>query len=347
MADSNFLDANQIDDIKNSSLELTVERYIQYYASSNSHTSRAKQLDLGHFLKFLAKLKGYSTPEKLKVSDWDTSSVQRFVDSSLAKGEAPATVARRLATLKHMGRTLAETIPGFINPAREVRTPKMNILRPQSLQLEEIIEVKKRAMERLSEKNNFTRLRNETLFYTLLSTGLRADEVRLLKLSQIDDNLEWIHNVRTKGRRYRNVYITSDLRPVLMQYLEEREAKLLQVYKKLTRSESRALPVFISLYGAKVGEHDTFYMGAKSIWRAINELSTSVSLHPHLLRHSFAMELLKNSTDIRLVSQALGHSDVRTTMRYTERREDEIAQALEASSKKSKIKAAEIEKQME
>ena len=61
-------------------------------------------------------------------------------------------------------------------------------------------------------------------------------------------------------------------------------------------------------------------MGAKSIWRAIHELSGELHLHPHLLRHSYAIDLLHTSKDIRAVAQALGHSDVRVTMRYAERK---------------------------
>ncbi|MGI6524486.1 MAG: tyrosine-type recombinase/integrase [Bdellovibrionota bacterium] len=331
MSGFDFLQGISYNDVKVASLENTIESYIRYYASGNGHTARAKQLDLSHFMTFLTRLRGYTSPDKLKVSDWDASSVQRFVDDSLSKGEAPATVARRLATLKHMGRTLSETIPGFINPAREVKTPKTRVLRPKSLLREEIVAIREKAQARLEEKKSFTRLRNEILFLLLLDTGLRADEVRLLKLSQIDESLEWIHNVRTKGRQYRNVYITSEMRPLLTQYLKAREEKLLQLYKKLTPAESRSLPLFISVYKAVPNKPESFFMGAKTIWRAINELSTTTQLHPHLLRHSFAMDLLNHSTDIRLVAQALGHSDIRTTMRYTERREEEIAQALEAS----------------
>ena len=74
-------------------------------------------------------------------------------------------------------------------------------------------------------------------------------------------------------------------------------------------------------------------MGAKTLWRAINEFSSEVALHPHLLRHTFAMDLLDSSKDIRLVSQALGHGDVKITMRYTERSDIEVAKAIEKKKK--------------
>ncbi len=317
----------------NSSLTTTVDSYLAYYASSNSHTSRAKRLDLNHFLEFLANLRGLSKVSKLKLNDWDFSSVQRFVDDCLNKGESPATVARRLATLKHMGRTLSDKVPNFINPAKEVKNPKVIPGRPKALTKKEVKTVKSNAKNIANKKQNFKSLRNKTIFDFIIDTGLRAEEVRILKMGQIDEDLEWIKNVRTKGRRYRNVYITSKMRPTLETYLEERKKKLMTIYGKLSAKENKALPVFISIYKAVPGKQDSFFMGAKSLWRAINELSTDTSLHPHLLRHSYAIDLLDSSNDIRLVAQALGHSDVRITMRYTERKDQEVAKALEKSRK--------------
>lgn len=321
-------------EITNSSLLAVVDSYIRYYAQGSGHTARAKRLDLDRFLVFLGTFRGYSKPTKLRVSDWDHSAVQRFVDDLLQQGEAPATVARRLATIKHMGRTVSEKIAGFINPAKDVKTPKIKMAKPKALSTSEVATIREHANQLQQYKKSFKNLRNQTIFEFLIDTGLRAEEVRLLTIAQLDDNLEWVKNVRTKGRRYRNVYITSAIRPALQHYLEARQVKLLTYYKQLTHRENRRLPLFISTYGAVPGKPETFFMGPKSIWRAINELSADTSLHPHLLRHSYAIDLLDSSKDIRLVAQALGHSDVRITMRYTEREDEEVALALERSRAK-------------
>jgi site-specific recombinase XerD len=228
-----------------------------------------------------------------------------------------------------MGRTLAEKIPGFINPSREVRAPKIQTTKPKSLTTSEVSQVRKVAKKRLGEKGSFIRKRNAMILEFLLETGLRAEEVRLVRLSQLDDKLEWIKNVRTKGRRFRNVYINSKLRKSLLSYLEERELELKRLIKKVPQKLNRSLPLFISCYNFKPTEPDSFLMGAKTIWRAVHELSADTELHPHLLRHSFAIDLLDHSSDVRLVAQALGHSDVRTTMRYTERRDEDVARAIE------------------
>lgn len=324
--------------IQNSAFLNVVDSYIRYYAAGSSHTSRAKRLDLEKFVEHLTKFHALSKSEKLKVKHWDYSAVQRFVEDLLSGGEAPATVARRLATVKHMGRTLAEKARDFINPAKDVKPPLIKPPRPKAIDEKEVEKVRKVASRRFEDKDSFIRLRNQTLFEFMLDTGLRADEVRLLKLSQLDDKLEWIENVRTKGKRFRNVYITSEMRPKLAYYLEARDKKLKQFYQKLSPAKNKILPVFISTYGATAGKAETFLMGAKTIWRAVNELTAETALHPHLLRHSYALDLLESTGDLRIVAQALGHSDIRTTMRYTERRDQEIAEALEASRKRKKIR---------
>jgi integrase/recombinase XerC len=313
-----------------------VREYIRLYAEGVSHTARAKQLDTDKFMLFLKRYRRAQDIDQLRVADWDFSATQRFVDESLKSGEAPATVSRRLATLKHMGRVLAERLPGFINPAREVRPPKQQPTRPQSISDDEVGAIKQRARERSSQNANFAALRNETLLTLFLDTGLRADEMRSIRMSQIAPCLTWIKQVRTKGRQFRNVYITEQMRNLLQMYLKARKTELERFFPTLSPQVDGKLPLFISGFKASPADPKSFEMGAKSIWRIIRSFSVDTKLHPHLLRHTFATDLLEVSRDIRLVAQALGHSDVRITMRYTERGDEEVAQALEKARNKGK-----------
>lgn len=310
-------------------LGAVIREYIRSYASAGTHTAKAKQLDTDKFLNFLCRLKRATEVDQLKVADWDFSATQRFVEESLRAGEAPATVSRRLATLKHMGRVLSERIPGFINPAREVRPPKQQANRPKSIDEVEIGQIKERAKKRCKDGCSFIALRNEMLLALLLDTGLRADEVRTVKFSQLSADLKWIEQVRTKGRRFRRVYITQEMRPQIKNYLARREEYLKRSLPNLSPALSAKLPLFVSAFRADPNKLKSYEMGAKSIWRAIRSYSVETKLHPHLLRHTYATDLLDESRDIRLVAQALGHSDVRITMRYTERGDEEVASALE------------------
>jgi integrase/recombinase XerC len=318
------------------SLKKVIENYIRYYASGAGHTARAKRYDLEYFLLFLAGSEAQL--EHVQVSEWTMQRTKDFVDFRLSLGESPATVARRLATIKHFGRTLAERLPGYINPAREVKSPNHILPRPRGLthaEVELLREAAKLQVERRSR--SFSSLRNRFLLELLLATGLRADEVRLLFLSQLSDDRHWLKNVKTKGKRFRNVYLDSEIRELLLEYLEERQIFLEEKFSAGVAAEPR-LSLIVSTYGAVIERPESFSMSPKGIWAAIaaiGELAsvmtpdTKVKIHPHRLRHTFAHGLLNTSNDIRLVAQALGHSDVRTTMRYTERTEDEVARAIE------------------
>lgn len=330
-------DAQPASSVAKLALGMVTREYIQLYADGTSHTARAKQLDTDKFLEFLCRHKKKAVIDALIVQDWDYSSTQRFIDELLHIGEAPATVARRLATLKHMGRIFSERLPGFINPAREVKAPRQQIARPKSIEPLEVEQIKYGAAHTSSQKKNFTTVRNETLLRLLLDTGLRADEIRTLRRGQIDQSLEWISQVRTKGRRYRDVYITSEMRPVLAAYLKTRLEELARFYPSLHSQIDARLPLFISTYKIDIKNPKSFEMGAKSVWRVIRSFSVDTKLHPHLLRHTYAADLLHGSKDIRLVAQALGHSDVRVTMRYTERTNEEVADALEKSREKNEV----------
>jgi integrase/recombinase XerC len=329
-----FGEARPSEAVSDMPLSAVVREYIRLYAEGVSHTAKAKRLDTDRFLGFLCRYRRAKEIDALKVRDWDFSSTQRFVDESLKIGESPATVSRRLATLKHMGRVLSERLSGFINPAREVRPPKEQPTRPKSIETSEVEEIKKIARSRREGKGNFISLRNETILALLLDTGLRADEIRGIRMSQLDQQLQWIDQVRTKGRRFRKVYITTQMRDNLKVYLSAREQELKRFFPKLNPSIDAKLPLFISVYKASAADTRSFEMGAKTIWRAVRSFSVDTKLHPHLLRHTFATDLLEDSKDIRLVAQALGHSDVRVTMRYTERGDEEVAQAVEKARNK-------------
>jgi len=318
-----------------------LQNYLQYYASGENHTARAKRYDLQHFLQFLA---GHpSKVEAVLVSDWTLQTTKDFIEHRLSIGEAPATVSRRLATIKHFGRTLAERVHGYINPAREAKAPVVQPSKPHGLSADEISLLRQAAKQLVDEgKNSFLPLRNRFLLELLLATGLRADEVRLLIISQISEDKNWLRNVKTKGKKFRNVYLDSSLRPLLDEYLEQRELMLIDrypEYRDLPLPQQQRFPVFISLYRASVSAPQSFGLAPKTIWRIISTFGAKASslsqsqissLHPHKLRHTFAHGLLDSSKDVRLVAQALGHSDVRTTMRYTERTDEQIAKAIES-----------------
>ncbi len=317
-----------------------VSSYITYYASGKGHTSRAKKYDLEYFMKFIAGTA--RSPDEVLLREWTMQQTKNFVDHLLDKGEAPSTVARRLATIKHLGRTLAERVSGFVNPAREVKAPVYELSKPQGLSEKEVSLLKEASRIIQEEQaDSFQSVRNSMIIEFLLGTGLRADEIRFLKRGQVTEDRSWIKNVKTKGKRFRDVYVHAELRQILDHYMEKSKSEVVIKYPgslSWNQHEWTLLPVFISTHRASLLQAESFSLAPKTLWRIISDFGKKAQslheeemphLHPHKLRHTFAHGLLNTSNDIRLVAQALGHSDVRTTMRYTERTKEELARAIE------------------
>jgi len=145
-----------------------------------------------------------------------------------------------------------------------------------------------------------TGLRDRTLLELLFSTGLRISEVIGLDKNDIaNDEI----SVQGKGGKIRVVFVSIRARGWLDKYLNSRtdsEATLFINYSKrspLTRITARSVQRNLQKYVALAG------------------LSKHVT--PHVLRHSFATDLLMAGADLRSVQELLGHSSIVTTQKYT------------------------------
>lgn len=149
-------------------------------------------------------------------------------------------------------------------------------------------------------------LRDRAILELLFSTGLRVSELCGLN-SDIDLSRDEL-SVRGKGDKVRVVFISPSAKEAVRDYLKKRkdmeEALFVNVSavdktskKKPARLTPRAVQMMIKTYAAKAG--------------------ITKKVTPHVLRHSFATDLLSNGADIRSVQALLGHASINTTQIYT------------------------------
>ena len=141
-------------------------------------------------------------------------------------------------------------------------------------------------------------LKHKFLLAFAYGGGLRMNELRLLKISDVDLNRKQIHIRQGKGKRDRYVVLANLLAQRFEHYLSEVKP---QIY--LFEGQIPGQP-----------------MGERSIQYIINEALQKTSIKKeasmHTLRHSFATHLLEDGIDIQSIQRLLGHSDMRTTMVY-------------------------------
>lgn len=149
-------------------------------------------------------------------------------------------------------------------------------------------------------------LRDRSILELLFSTGLRVSELCALN-SDIDLSRDEL-SVRGKGDKVRVVFISPTAKEAVRAYIKNRkdmeEALFVNIVadgktskKNPQRLTPRSVQNIMKKYAAKAG--------------------ITKKVTPHILRHSFATDLLSNGADIRSVQALLGHASINTTQIYT------------------------------
>ena len=145
-------------------------------------------------------------------------------------------------------------------------------------------------------------LRDKAILELLFSTGLRVSE-----LCSLDSDLDLTRDelsVRGKGEKIRVVFLSDPAKKATAAYLKARkdmEEALFVSYgrgnQKPGRLTPRAVEMSVKYYAIKAG--------------------ITKKVTPHVIRHSFATDLLENGADLRSVQALLGHANIQTTQVYT------------------------------
>lgn len=150
-------------------------------------------------------------------------------------------------------------------------------------------------------------LRDSALISLLFSTGLRVSELCSLSCD-IDLNKDEL-SVRGKGEKIRVVFLSEDAKAKVKRYLDKRtdidDALFVQIATPLSAATSR----------------DSLRLTTRSVERIVKHYAVKAGISkkvtPHVIRHSFATDLLSNGADLRSVQALLGHAHIGTTQIYT------------------------------
>lgn len=262
-------------------------RYLDLQRGASRHTLRGYAADLAEFRAFLSR-EGVGD-----VADADARAVRAWLAWLHERKLAKSSIARKLATVRSCFRYLARVGRVAINPARQVRSPRLPKRLPSFLPKDESKDLLDTGAERSPAG-----LRDHALLELLYATGLRVSECCGLDLDDVDRRGGSVR-VMGKGGKERVV-------PAGDAALAALEAWL------LIRGEARGA-LFTNARGGR--------LGARSVHRIVKRRARGAGIDrrvtPHTLRHTFATHMLGEGADLRLIQELLGHSRLTTTQRYT------------------------------
>jgi site-specific recombinase XerD len=147
--------------------------------------------------------------------------------------------------------------------------------------------------------------RDKAILELLFSTGLRISELCGLSTDDIDMSRDEF-SVRGKGDKVRVVFLSDQARATLSDYLKHRKDMDDAMFVR---------------YGRKMNDGGDLRISPRAVQRLIKDYAIKAGITrkvtPHVIRHSFATDLLSNGADLRSVQALLGHANIGTTQVYT------------------------------
>jgi integrase/recombinase XerC/integrase/recombinase XerD len=242
-----------------------------------------------------AQLGEWASGRGLEPSAVDFRTLRRYAATLSEDGQAPATVARKLASLRGLFRVQVELGLRDENPADLLSAPKRPQRLPRVLKPSEVAEL----LDRIPATTPLE-IRDRALFELAYASGLRAEELVSLDLHSLDFDAESVR-VEGKGGKTRVVPFGEHARDALERYLARARPALID--------DRSAVALFVSRSGRRLSTSD--------VRRRLRTWSRHAGTHPHALRHSFATHLLEGGADVRAIQELLGHASVSTTQVYT------------------------------
>lgn len=285
-------------------LATTIERFVEYLEHerrSSRNTVAAYRRDLRGLSEFLRE----RLEREPALSDVTRLSLRAWL-GTVGETLAPASIARKLSSVRALYVFLGRTGDARENPAALLQSPKLSRGLPLVLRPEAAAEVLEITLE-APLGSPVEKLRDRVLLEVLYGSGVRVSELCALDLDAVDMRAAEVR-VLGKGSKERIVPLSGKALEALGAYLPRRselrdprsgyvDPRALLLTRRGKRLGVRRVQALVQRYGA---------LGAGR-----------PDLHPHALRHSCATHLLEGGADLRVIQELLGHSSLSTTQRYT------------------------------
>ncbi|MFB9769485.1 tyrosine recombinase XerC [Lactiplantibacillus modestisalitolerans] len=271
-------------------------KYVQVERQYSAETAAAYREDIQAFNDFLTAnggAKAYTEVDHLDVNVY----LSHLYDRHLTRNS----IARKVSSLRSFYNFLVKNDLATNNPFVYVQLKKHVARLPRFFYQKELDVL----FNTVYADDSLMGTRNVALLEVLYGTGIRLSECVDLEVNDIDFELKMML-IRGKGDKERYVPFGRYAASALQRYFE---ACRTPVMAKYTQTHAR---VFINRHGGPITGSGIEYV----LNQIVKKSSLTAKIHPHMLRHTFATQMLNNGADLRTVQELLGHTSLSTTQIY-------------------------------
>ncbi|MDO5625452.1 MAG: tyrosine recombinase XerC [Pseudomonadota bacterium] len=307
-----------------------IDRYLTHVRVEKRLAARSVELYAGD----LQQLAALAAAAGLPLVQVQHAHVRQWVARMRGQARSTRGIARILSAWRGFYAWLGREDLIRANPVQDVRPPREEPSLPKALTVDEAMHL---AAQHVEGDDPWLDARDAAIVELLYGCGLRVAELTGLDVAASDAALRagrgWIDlaatevQVQGKGGKRRAVRLGDAALAALAQWLPQRISGA-----RNPPEGDAAQAVFIGRDGTR--------LTSQSIWQRLKRRGVHAqlraSLHPHVLRHSFASHLLQSSGDLRGVQEMLGHAHIRTTQVYTRLDFQHLATAYDAAHPRAK-----------
>ncbi len=265
----------------------------------NLKARQATENTLASYERDIIQFSDYFEKQGKKIFDLTKADMQEYVEHLKENNKSNSTISRSAASVKAFYKYLLSKGLAEENIAIKVDAPKVDRKDPLILSSNEI--------EKLLEQPDTNELkgqRDKAMLEILYATGIRVTELISLKLEDV--NLSGGYIKVKKKNNERHIPLGNLSLKCLKEYINKVRPLLIKTEEEKT--------LFINTNGKK--------MTRQGYWKILKQYKEEANIDkditPHTIRHSFAVHMLESGAEIKTVQELLGHTDVASTLMYTQ-----------------------------
>lgn len=284
------------------------------YNGLSKHTCNAYRRDLTELFKFI-NLFQQENPQLEINPDHFTWAMKRLS----FQNRHPSTISRKVSAWRKYCHYFENKGLLKENLLCKVKAPKIPARLPKAIEASALNDLFSHHGK--DNRDPFLICREEAMFELMYGSGLRVSEVEALNIHDLELEEGWV-TVKGKGSKTRQIPLTTTSMEAIKKYL------------RLRPDVPNQNALFVSMLGRRISN--------RRIQQNLNEWAIRHDFHqpisPHMLRHSFATQILQNSQNIRAVQELLGHKQLSTTQIYTKLDFDHLAEVYDKAHPRAKKK---------